>query len=100
MQTLPTLQAIDVRSLPAPRPSPVIPQGWRRAPRARPLLARGPMIRANRGFTLLEMVTTIAIVAILAALAVPLMRAARGNATVQSTGFELKVRLEGMRARA
>lgn len=57
-------------------------------------------MRANRGFTLLEMAVTVAIIAIVTALAIPTMRAARRNATVQATAFEVALRLDGLRNRA
>jgi prepilin-type N-terminal cleavage/methylation domain-containing protein len=53
-----------------------------------------------RGFTLVEMAVVVAIAAVLAAAAIPIMRAARRNASVQSAAFELRIRLEGLRARA
>jgi prepilin-type N-terminal cleavage/methylation domain-containing protein len=57
-------------------------------------------MRAHRGFTLLEVMTVVAIVGVVAAMAVPRLRAARRNASVASTGFELALWLEGLKNRA
>jgi prepilin-type N-terminal cleavage/methylation domain-containing protein len=57
-------------------------------------------MRAHRGFTLLEVALVIVIVGVIAAMAVPRMRAARRNASVQSTAFELGLWLEGLKKRA
>lgn len=48
----------------------------------------------------MEMMVVVAIAAVLAAAAIPIMRAARRNASVQSAAFELRIRLDGLRARA
>lgn len=57
-------------------------------------------MRANRGFTLIEMMVVIAIVGIVSAMAVAGFRAARRNASVQGTAFELALQLDGLRTRA
>lgn len=57
-------------------------------------------MRRLRGFTLIEMVVVIALVAIVAGMAVVGMRAARRNATVGGASFELVLKLEGLRTKA
>jgi prepilin-type N-terminal cleavage/methylation domain-containing protein len=57
-------------------------------------------MRAHRGFTLIEVALVIVIVGVIAAMAVPRMRAARRNASVQSTAFELGLWLDGLKERA
>ncbi len=57
-------------------------------------------MRSDRGFTLLELMITVAIVGIVAAMAVPIVTAARRNATVGSATWDLALRLKGLRARA
>lgn len=53
-----------------------------------------------RGFTLIEMAVTILVIGIAAAMTIPVMRAAVKNATVVGVGFDLKIKLEQLRARA
>jgi prepilin-type N-terminal cleavage/methylation domain-containing protein len=57
-------------------------------------------MRAHKGFTMVEVLTTVAIVGIVAALAIPRMRAATRNSSVSSMTFELRLWLEGLRKRA
>jgi prepilin-type N-terminal cleavage/methylation domain-containing protein len=57
-------------------------------------------MRRPRGFTLIEMAVTVAVVAIVAAAAVIGMRAARRNAEIGSASFDLVLQLQGLRIRA
>lgn len=57
-------------------------------------------MRRARGFTLIEMAITVAVVAIVAAAAVIGMRAARRNAEIGSASFDLVLQLQGLRTRA
>jgi prepilin-type N-terminal cleavage/methylation domain-containing protein len=57
-------------------------------------------MRRPRGFTLIEMAVTVAVVAIVAAAAVIGMRAARRNAEIGSASFDLVLQLQGLRTRA
>ncbi len=54
-------------------------------------------MRRSRGFTLIEMAVVIGIIAVLAAVAVGVMRAAQRNATLGSATFEFVQRLRGLR---
>jgi prepilin-type N-terminal cleavage/methylation domain-containing protein len=57
-------------------------------------------MRRQRGFTLLEMMVTVAIIAIVAGVAFVGMRAARRNASVGGASFELVLKLQGLRTKA
>jgi prepilin-type N-terminal cleavage/methylation domain-containing protein len=57
-------------------------------------------MRRGRGFTLIEMVVVIALVAVVAGLAVAGMRAARRNASMGGSSFELVLKLQGLKTKA
>ncbi len=57
-------------------------------------------MRRDRGFTLVELMVTIAIVAIVAALVVYQGRSARRNATMAQGAYELALRIGGLKGRA
>jgi prepilin-type N-terminal cleavage/methylation domain-containing protein len=57
-------------------------------------------MRAKRGFTLIEAAVVIAVVAILSVVTVGAARAAKRNASVVGTAFDLTIRLQGERYRA
>lgn len=57
-------------------------------------------MRSQRGFTLIEVAVTVALAAIVAALAITTVTAARRNASVGSTAWELATRFKGLRGRA
>jgi len=57
-------------------------------------------MRRPRGFTLIEMATVIALVAIVAMAAFVTLRAARRNAEIGGASFELVVQLQGLKAKA
>ncbi len=54
----------------------------------------------HRGFTLLEMAVTVAIIGVLSAIAIPVIRTARRNAIVTESAYGLSLWLDGLRARA
>lgn len=55
---------------------------------------------SERGFTLLEVAVTVAIVGVVAAMAIPIVTAARRNASVGSAAWDLALYLKGPRAKA
>ncbi len=57
-------------------------------------------MRENRGFTLIELMVGIAIVAIVAGMVVWQGRSARRNATMAQAAYELALRIGGLKARA
>jgi prepilin-type N-terminal cleavage/methylation domain-containing protein len=57
-------------------------------------------MRTDRGFTLLEMAVTVAIIGVVAAMAIPIVTAARRNASVASTAWDLALYLKSPRAKA
>lgn len=57
-------------------------------------------MRAHRGFTLIELMITVTIIAIVAGLVVFQGRSARQNANMASGAYELALRLGGLKARA
>jgi prepilin-type N-terminal cleavage/methylation domain-containing protein len=58
--------------------------------------SEGAMRGRQHGFTMIEIAVVLAIVAILAAAAYPIFRAASRNASVAATATELQMRLEGL----
>jgi prepilin-type N-terminal cleavage/methylation domain-containing protein len=57
-------------------------------------------MRSERGFTILEVAVTVAIIGVVAAMAIPIVTAARRNASVASTAWDLALYLKGPRATA
>lgn len=57
-------------------------------------------VRRAHGFTLIELMITVALIGIVAAIAIPTMRAAARNASVNSTSFDLLLRLQGLKTKA
>jgi prepilin-type N-terminal cleavage/methylation domain-containing protein len=57
-------------------------------------------MRSERGFTILEVAVTVAIIGVVAAMAIPIVTAARRNASVASTAWDLALYLKGPRAKA
>lgn len=57
-------------------------------------------MRRARGFTLLELAITVAVIAIVAAAGYAIVRNARRNASVGAAAYEATMRLQGLRARA
>lgn len=58
------------------------------------------MTTKSRGFTLVEMMTVVGLIAIVAAIAIPTMLKATRNASVSGVSFDLMLRMQGLRPRA
>lgn len=70
------------------------------APIEGPRLACPSGVRRARGFTLLELAITVAVIAIVASAGYAIVRNARRNASVGAAAYEATMRLQGLRARA